>query len=272
MRNSKILSKIDFWIILDLVLIALALCWINYGNFDIEVQNYLFDFESKSWLVDKNEPVKKFIFYKLPKILFGVGVTGCLLGVILGFRDSKQILKQVQDDNALALRYSNSQLSPLRHPELVSGSIPKSNFLIRHRHRLLLIFFGFSFIPLIAGNIKKFTNVYCPTQLEIYGGDKPYIRIFEHYPSSFHQAKKAQCFPAGHSVTGFTLMILFFALRRRSQRCLGLISAIILGWIMGLYQMAKGAHFFGDTLVSMLVCFLLAALITRIYLKFQKYD
>ena len=123
MRNSKILSKIDFWIILDLVLIALALCWINYGNFDIEVQNYLFDFESKSWLVDKNEPVKKFIFYKLPKILFGVAVVGCLVGAIFGFRDSKQILKQVQDDNALALRYSNSQLSLHRHPELASGSI-----------------------------------------------------------------------------------------------------------------------------------------------------
>ena len=34
-----------------------------------------------------------------------------------------QILKQVQDDNALALRYSNSQLSLHRHPELASGSI-----------------------------------------------------------------------------------------------------------------------------------------------------
>lgn len=240
MKSSRILSKIDVWIILDLVLIALSLCWINYGDFDIKVQNYLFDFESKSWLVDKNEPVKKFIFYKLPKIIFGVGVTGCLLGAFLGFRGSKQNMKP--------------------------------NFFTPHRHCLLLIFLGFFLIPLIAGNIKKFTNVYCPTQLEIYGGDKPYIRIFEHYPSGFHQAKKAQCFPAGHSVTGFTLMILFFALRRKSQRILGLIGAVTMGWIMGFYQMAKGAHFFGDTLVSMLVCFLLAALITRIYLKFQKYD
>ena len=34
-----------------------------------------------------------------------------------------QILKQVQDDNALALRHSNSKSTPHRHPELVSGSI-----------------------------------------------------------------------------------------------------------------------------------------------------
>lgn len=238
MKNSKILSKIDVLIIIDLVLIALSLCWINYGNFDVWLQNHFF--VDGAWVVSKDEPIKKFIFYKFPKILFGVAVVGCLVGAILGFRDS--------------------------------GSIPKSNFLTRHRHRLFLIFLGLSITPLIAGNIKKFTNVYCPTQLEIYGGTKPYVKIFESYPADFYQEKKGKCFPAGHSVTGFALMILFFALEKKSQRILGLAISFTLGWIIGFYQIAKGVHFFGDTLVSMLVCFLLAAAITRIYLKFQKYD
>jgi membrane-associated PAP2 superfamily phosphatase len=51
-----------------------------------------------------------------------------------------------------------------------------------------------------------------------------------------------------------------------------LFSGFIFGWILGFYQMAKGAHFFGDTLVSMLLCFLVAAMIARFYFKKILYD
>ena len=241
MKNLEISKKIraiDVLIIINLALVFMALCLINYTNFDLNIQKYLFDFESKKWLIDKNEPVKKFIFYQFPKILFG--------GIIY----------------------------QIRHPELVSGSFTSTapNFFTKNRHKLLLIFFGLAFVPLIVGNIKKFTNVYCPTQLEIYGEKYPYVKIFDHYPADFLQPKKAKCFPAGHSVTGFSLFILFFALRKKRSKIYGLFSGVISGWILGFYQMAKGAHFFGDTLVSMLLCFLFAALIARFYFKKISYD
>ncbi len=216
----------------------LALCLSHYTDLDVKIQNHLFDFETKKWLVDRDEPVKKFIFYRFPKILFGGVIIACLSGAILGFR----------------------RKDFCRH------------FFIKNRHKLLLIFFGLAFIPLIVGNIKKFTNIYCPTQLEIYGEKYPYVRIFDHYPADFQQPKKAKCFPAGHSVTGFSLFILFFALSRKRLKIYGLLGGFVLGWILGFYQMAKGAHFFGDTLVSMLLCFLVAAMIARFYFKKISYD
>ncbi|MBP7710719.1 MAG: phosphatase PAP2 family protein [Rickettsiales bacterium] len=234
MKNSKILpqiKKINALIAANIVLILAALLLINFSDIDLAIQKSLFDFDSQAWLVDKDELVAKFIFYKFPKVLFGVGVVGCLVATIIGFKSSNQ------------------------------------KFFIQNRHRFFLIFLGLSLIPLTAANIKKFTNVYCPNQIELFAGTKPYVKIFDSYPADFHQIKKGKCFPAGHAVTGFALMILFFAFAKKSHRLWGLASGLALGWIMGFYQIAKGAHFFGDTLVSMLVCFLFAALIYKIYFQ-----
>jgi len=222
------MNKIDLLIIVAASLLIMALAVFNYSNFDVQIQNYLFDFQSKSWFFDSSEPVKKFIFYIFPKILLGVAIVAIAICAALGFQN-------------------------------------KSQFLFENRHKFLLIFLGFTLIPATVGNIKKFTNVYCPTQLEIYGGHYPHIKIFEKYPAEFHQEKKAQCFPAGHPVTGFALFILFFAFKKKSYKILGLFSAFVLGWVLGFYQMAKGAHFFGHNFVSMLACFLMAALIARAY-------
>ncbi len=264
MKNSKILpqiKKIDALILACAGLLLALLCLVNYSNIDLEIQKYLFDFKTKTWLIDKDEPVKKLLFYQLPKVLFGLGVAACFTAVILGFKIvSNGLLTGPRSKCGVTTRTR-------RHPAFTAGSSlhASNNFFTKNRHRFFLIFLGLSLIPLIAGNIKKFTNIYCPAQLEIYDGDKPYVRIFETYPSDFQQIKKGQCFPAGHAVVGFALMILFFAFTKKSHRLWGLASGLILGSITGFYQMAKGAHFLGDSLVSMLVCFLLAASIYKIY-------
>lgn len=228
-------SNINLILILFTIALVASLFFFEYSDFDILVQNYFFDFSKKSWLVDKDEPIKKFIFYKFPKFLFGAALLWLLGSLFLGFKK-------------------------------------KNNFCQKNKNLLLLIFLGMALIPLIAGNIKKFTNVYCPCQLTIYGGDKPYVKIFDSYPDNFYQEKRGKCFPAGHAVTGFSLFILFFALRQKNHKILGLLIALICGWILGVYQIAKGVHFFGDTFISMIICFMLAALIAKIYFKFVEYD
>jgi membrane-associated PAP2 superfamily phosphatase len=232
-----------FLIAFSLFLLVFSLCFFSYSRFDLELQNYLFDFKNKSWLVDENEPIKKFFFYNLPKILFGLVALITMMAAYFGF--SKK-------------NYFKSQ--------------KLKNFLQINCHQFLLITLGLILIPSIAGNIKKFTNIYCPKQLEIYDGSNPYIRIFESYPESFKQVRKGKCFPAGHCIAGFAFFILFFALKNRAQKICSLIFTITYGWILGFYQMAKGAHFFGDTFISMLLCFMLACLIAIIYQKFHKYD
>ena len=229
MTSSKISPKIrqiNFLIIIDLALMLLALLMIQFSNFDVWLQNYFFDFEQETWLIDKDEPIKKFIFYQLPKILMGVAMFVCLAASIISFKNSK---------------------------------------FSKYRHKFFLTFLGLILITAVAGNIKKFTNIHCPNRLEIYGGDVPYVRIFDKYPDGFYQKKSAQCFPAGHATVGFALFILFFVFEKKSLRLAAFFGATILGWISGSYQMLKGAHFFGDTLVAMLVCFLLAALLARFY-------
>ncbi len=222
MTNSKILpqiQKIDLLIIGDLILLLLALCFVNYGDFDVKIQNNFFDFAQKKWLIDRFEPIAKFFFYHLPKIIFIIALFTSLLAVLLK----------------------------------------------KNRQKFLLIFLGLALIPLIVGNIKKITNVYCPYQLEIYDGDRPYVKIFEKYPENFLSKKAGKCFPAGHAITGFAFFILCFALIKKSHKFLAFFLVTIYGWILGSYQMLKGAHFFGDTLVTMLACFLLAAVIYKIY-------
>ena len=88
--------------------------------------------------------------------------------------------------------------------------------------------------------------------------------ISPHGEPQYGESNKGQCFPAGHAITGFALMILFFALEKKSHKYIGLFLAIGLGWTLGFYQMAKGVHFFGHNLISMLACFLMAALITKL--------
>jgi len=226
MTNLKTLpqiKEIDWLIASTAALLCASLYFFNYSNFDLKFQALLFDWENKTWLFDRDEPIKKFFFYNLPKILFGIGIAATIFTY---------------------LRLRNA--------------------------RYLLILLGLIFIPLIAGNIKKFTNVYCPNRLEIYGGKYPYVKIFESYPADFSPENPGQCFPAGHCVTGFALMILFFALSDKKLRLLGLFAGIFFGWILGFYQMARGVHFFSDTFVSMILCFLLAALIYKFFYRFLK--
>ncbi len=222
MKNSKISSKIkkiDRLIFIDIALILLTLALFNYTNIDVAIQNHFFDFETKTWLFDCAEPIKRFFFYNLPKFLLG--------GVIIFF--------------------------------LVANSLTKKS------RKFTLIILGLVLIPLIGGTLKRVTNIYCPCQLEIYDGKYPYVKILESYPKNFRQQKSGKCFPAGHAVTGFALMILFFGLKKKSHKLLGLFGGIGAGWILGFYQMAKGVHFLSDTVVSMFCSFLLAAIIARFY-------
>jgi len=212
----------------NILLIVLAVILIDKTNIDFTIQNLLFDSEHQKWLVDKNEPVAKFFFYNLPKFLLGLTIISSLVMLILNYKNK----------------------------------LPSS--FKKYQRQIFIFFLGITIIPLVAGNIKKFTNIYCPNQLAIYDGKYPYTKILEPYPVDFKPLKVGKCFPAGHAVTGFCFMILFFVFKSRAWKSAGLFFGMVLGWVLGSYQMFKGAHFFGDTLVGMLCCFLAALLIARV--------
>ena len=145
-------NQANFLIIADLALLIAALCFVNYSSFDISLQNHLFNFETKNWLIDADEPVKKFVFYTLPKILLGVAIFAALVATIFGFKNTG-----------------------------FKNKANKSQFFFKNRHKFLLIFLGLTLIPLTVGNIKKITDIYCPNQLAEYSGQYPHTRIFAKY-------------------------------------------------------------------------------------------
>ena len=247
-----------FLFAINLILLAAALCFARYSNFDVELQKHFFNQDTGEWLIDADEPIKRFYFYNLPKILLGLTIAAFLVLSILGFKSENQ-----KKNNQFFFKF-----------------LFKNQFFYKNRHKFMLIFLGLALIPLIVGNIKKFTNIYCPNQLALYSGEYPHFRIFEEKTADFKQLQcqksphgeilhgecdKGQCFPAGHPVTAFALVILFFALKSTFWRYFWLVSSISLGWVLGAYQMLKGAHFFSHVLVSMILCFLVAAIIEMLY-------
>ena len=134
-------------------------------------------------------------------------------------------------------------------------------YIRRARQELLLLILAIALVPILIGLGKKTSNIHCPSAIEYFNGDKPYVRLLGTYPADFVQIKPGKCYPAGHASGGFALMALFFFFKRKSYRYFGLALGIALGWIMGFYQITKGAHFFSDTVVTMLVAWLVILLL-----------
>jgi len=89
---------------------------------------------------------------------------------------------------------------------------------------------------------KQLTHIDCPWSLVRYGGDRPYIGLFEARPG---ELPPGQCFPSGHASGGFAMLAFYFFLRRYAPRwrMLGLTAGLTLGGVYGVAQQARGAHF-----------------------------
>ena len=87
----------------------------------------------------------------------------------------------------------------------------------------------------------------CPWGLRIFGGTQSYLPLFSSLPS--HEVA-GHCFPAGHPSSGFCLMAFYFAFRtvKPSLANISLIVSLLLGAIMSITQVARGAHFLSHTL------------------------
>lgn len=134
----------------------------------------------------------------------------------------------------------------------------------------LLMALSCALTPLLVSFLKAVTGVYCPRQLEIFGGHAPYRHVF--MPSG--GVSGGRCFPGGHASGGFALTMLYFCLPGRRAAAAALILALAAGWIMGLYQMMRGEHFLSHTIMSMLLAWqmnvVLVLLADRVILPFAE--
>lgn len=105
-------------------------------------------------------------------------------------------------------------------------------------------------VPITVAIAKNLTGVCCPWELARYGGEHEHRNLF----AAIQAREHCRCYPAGHASGGFGLLGLAFAGRKRS-----FAPGLAAGWIMGLYQMLRGAHFLSHTLASMFVGLMIAS-------------
>lgn len=125
---------------------------------------------------------------------------------------------------------------------------------------VLVLALSLALIPLAVGQLKQVTGVHCPDDLIPYGGPIPLVSLLEP-PSENEITWAGRCYPAGHASGGFALLGTVALARNRRERHLGMALGIGAGWIMALYQMARGVHFLSHGLATMLLAWFMVSLL-----------
>ncbi|MBF0628872.1 MAG: phosphatase PAP2 family protein [Magnetococcales bacterium] len=183
---------------------------------DLWVQDLFFHFDTGLWIINKDDPVSRMIFYTWAKravVLVGIAVFFAFVWTL------------------------------------------KFDIVAVPRRDLIVLLLALVLVPTLISGLKSVTNVHCPWSLTRYGGNLPYVHAMDPEPAGFPEGRVGKCFPAGHPSGGFAFMVLFLLMRDR--RWVGLGIGLTAGWVMGLYQMMKGAHFLSHVVITMLLAWLI---------------
>lgn len=101
--------------------------------------------------------------------------------------------------------------------------------------------------------LKGFSQTSCPWDLQVFGGQVPYV---SHWNIWVRDGGVGHCFPAGHASTGFAFMASYFGLKqnRSSAATQWLLCALVIGFVLGISQQMRGAHFMSHTLWTAWLC------------------
>ena len=101
--------------------------------------------------------------------------------------------------------------------------------------------------------IKGFSQTSCPWDLQAFGGMAPSV---SHWNLWVRDGGGGHCFPAGHASTGFAFMAAYFGLRQNNApgAMKWLLVAVCIGFILGISQQMRGAHFMSHTLWTAWLC------------------
>ena len=216
------------------VLAIMTTLLLEHSQLDISISQLFYT--NGNWLLEKGAQPYKFIFYDGPKLLL------ILFGIYL-------------------LIISIWKYRQRRRPTIItkpSFLTPLAALSSREIGYLLLVIIV---VPTLIATLKSVTHVSCPNHLYLFNGDLPYLSIWQNMLAK----TDAKCFPAAHASAGFALYGLAYLPTLQRHRIKIVILVTALGWMMGLYKMAFGDHFFSHTLVSMLLAWALACGLAMIF-------
>ena len=226
-----------------LLLLSVIVTWLTeHSALDIAISRLFY--QQGGWLITKGSEPYAFVFYHLPKGL--LIAFGTYLLVLLVLRYAKQYTISTWAGQAMR----GSTLKPLLLPWL---SMRDMGYLLA----------SIITVPSVIGLLKAATHVSCPYQLSVFGGTAPYLSLWQ----DITMHSDAKCFPAAHASAGFALFALAYLPRMRPYRGRVLGMVALLGWVMGLYKMMIGDHFFSHTLVSMLVSWAIVCVLAWVFYR-----
>lgn len=201
----------------------------EFTSIDLWIQDWFYDFSAKAWLVDDRAPLPRLFFYTGPKALIIVLAVAL---IVLAFGPERW---------------------RARWP--VPGT---------RRVDLWVAIATLASAPGLIAVSKATTNVFCPREIQRYGGPVPYIRVMEICSPDERPKRRGRCFPAGHASGGFALFALAGLGTTRRGRIIGASIGFGVGGAMGVYQMAKGAHYLSHTVITVFVCWIIFLLWRRV--------
>ena len=211
-----------------LILLVVIILFFDFTSIDMWLQDKLYRPELGQWLLDKQDPFLRNLFYDGPKTLLMV-LAKVLLLVLIVFRSSA--------------------------------------FLERYRSGLAIVLITTVVTVALVGGLKSVTNVPCPKDLSHFGAEYPYVTFLHRLPLA-ETLGRVRCFPAGHASGGFALLSLFFLFKRRRNRRIGFGTGMVLGWTFGIYKMLIGDHFLSHTLVTMCLAWLVSLTVAASVYRF----
>lgn len=204
----------SLWITASLLIGIIIFFGLN-SSVDVWVQNHFYNFQTHQWIIVRGErPWLDFILYDGIKKFLIVCYSLLLIGLIVGY---------------------------------------KLRWIRRYRREIIIMVLSGIFVPMTIVALKTATNVPCPRDWQMYGGEYPHVGVFDSYPKDFCQQSRIRCWPAGHASFGFSLLALIAISRTKRQQWIAFSLSMTTAWSMGLYKILKGDHFFSHTLIAMVM-------------------
>ena len=209
---------------------ALLILWLGeYTNADQLLANWFYDPQSHTFPWRYNWLTSTFLHYWVKKAIVAVGFL--LMAVAL--------------------------LDAVKHLPGISA---------RMRIRLRIVAWSALLIPLVISTIKRYSVLACPWDLQMYGGDAPYLRLLDAVPPGL---QPGHCFPAGHASAGLWLaaFAVFWLPEQPTKAMRVFLSGLGVGFFLGIVQQARGAHFLTHTLWSVWIAIAILLVIFARYAK-----
>ena len=107
--------------------------------------------------------------------------------------------------------------------------------------------------------IKYMSISSCPWDLSLFGGSAHYV---SHWSWGVSDGGEGRCFPSGHVSAAFSFFTLYFCLRTEhpnfARRSLYVV--LLFGFLFGMAQVMRGAHYVSHALWSAWFCWVFSAL------------